>query len=462
MKKTYTHLMAAALTALLPTAASAQDTVTHTIFDGVTFYDGYRVQDFSAGVDSTEDVLHHYTYLYAKKLTDDVLNNIGQYVSLEVFVKACCDNYDRIGNINLALVPKGQATYSIDNVERIELGRFITPFMDKNKQPDTVPYAFSVHYLSLILRDADLRSKYDFWLEYELFGVPYAANTQIDGCEGRSDVFQGTLNIVTTTPALGQTTTDVLVPICIKSPEYTSKNLNNYGENSTDTIGKTTKTYTFTVPKDCSDAQIVLVTSNHGSNSGGEEYNRRWHYIYVDDELALTYKPGRPSCEPFRKYNTQANGIYNTTASDYISWQSFSNWCPGDAIDNRIIRLGAVKAGDHKVRISVPDAVFNGSQGYIPVSIFFQGVTDSELTTISEAPTMEHVADVSIQDGRLVLSVTDSDNVANVDLYDVQGKHLYHSATANDISLSSYPKGIYLVNIETADGIVETHKILKK
>ena len=56
-------------------------------------------------------------------------------------------------------------------------------------------------------------------------------------------------------------------------------------------------------------------------------------------------------------------------------WQSFSNWCPGDVIDNRIIRLGAMKAGEHSVKISVPEAVFPEQQGDIPVSMFFQGAS---------------------------------------------------------------------------------------
>lgn len=463
MRKTLATAMAmlAALSGFA-LSAKAQETVAHHIFDGVTFYDGYRVTDFSAGIDSTEGVLHHATYLYATKLSDEVLNNIGDTLRLNVWVKACCDNYDRIGNVNLALVPKGDTTYSIDNVSRIELGRFITPFMDKNKQPDTCPYTFSVDYLSLILRDADLRSRYDFWMEYELFGVPYAANTQITGCEGRNDVFQGTLDIVTSEPALPQTDTDVLVPIHIKGPNWRyDRGINNYNEACTDTLGKTTKTYTFTVPKDCADAQLVLVTSNHGAGNNGEEYNRRWHYVYVDGELELTYKPGRTSCEPFRQYNTQANGIYGTRKRSNFTWQSFSNWCPGDVIDNRIIYLGAFKAGQHSVRISVPDAVFSGSDGYIPVSVFFQGVTTGNISAIEEVKA-EDVATVSLNGERISLDVRDADALANVTLYNAQGQRLYTSATADDISLSSLPKGIYLVNVEMADGLVETHKMLYK
>ena len=176
----------------LTMAAEDNDTVKFKLFDAVTFYDGYL---YSKNPDSlvNDGVLRHSTSLYAVPLNDSILNNIGDSVWLKVYVQACCDNYDRIGNINLAFVPKGSTTYIADSVSRIELGRFITPFMDKNKKPDTVPYAYRVDYLSQILRDDSIRSKYDLWMEFELFGVPYAANQEITGCAGRSDVFKGTL-----------------------------------------------------------------------------------------------------------------------------------------------------------------------------------------------------------------------------------------------------------------------------
>ncbi|MDR1739283.1 MAG: T9SS type A sorting domain-containing protein, partial [Bacteroidales bacterium] len=54
---------------------------------------------------------------------------------------------------------------------------------------------------------------------------------------------------------------------------------------------------------------------------------------------------------------------------------SFSNWCPGDVIDNRIIKLGALQAGEYKFTIEVPDAVFRNGEGYFPLSLYFQGKT---------------------------------------------------------------------------------------
>ena len=452
-------LMAGAFSLLATTSVTAEERDTLTLFDDVTFYDGYQLTN---NPDSAlqDGILRHRTSLYAVKMTDDQLNMIGDSLEMHVSVRACCDNYDRIGNINLAFVPKGQDTYVPDSVKRIEIGRFITPFMNMNKNPKVVPYEYQIPYLSYIFRDADLRSKYDFWVEYELFGVPYAANTQVAGCSGRSDVFKGTLKFSSKKENQNVTTDkDVLVPIVIKNPEYMGvMNLNNYKETATDTLGLTTKTYYYDVPKDVESGMLVIVTSNHGANSGGEEYNRRWHFVYVDDELLLGYKPGRTSCEPFRKYNTQSNGIYGIFKKSDATWQSFSNWCPGDVIDNRILALGQVKAGQHKVRISVPDAEFVDSQGDIPVSIFFQGLTEGSVTGI-DTPTTEQKQLVGLLFSGNTLNANSTEGIVSIELRDLQGKLLRQTECEKSISLAGCPAGIYLVSVELMNGIVETHKV---
>ncbi len=446
-----------AVAAAMPASAEVRDTIT--LFDDVTFYDGYQLKN---NPDSAlqDGILRHRTSLYAVKMTESQLDQIGDSLEMHVSVRACCDNYDRIGNLNLAFVPKGSLTYEPDSVARIELGRFITPFMNMNKTPDVVPYEYKVPYLSYLFRDEALRSEYDFWVEYELFGVPYAANEQVTGCAGRSDVFKGTLKLSSLKNNQGVLTDkDVLVPIVIKNPEYLSlKNLNNYTETATDTLGKTTKTYLFDVPKDVETGMLVVVTSNHGSNDNGEEYNRRWHYVYVDDELMLTYKPGRTSCEPFRKYNTMPNGIYGIFRRSDATWQSFSNWCPGDVIDNRIIALGAVKAGRHAVRISVPDAVFADGQGDIPVSIFFQGLTEGNVTGVENVQAeAKPLVDFRIE-GNTFAAVS-QEGITSIELRDLQGKLIRQADCSKTISLSGCVPGVYLVSVELMNGVVETHKV---
>lgn len=446
----------------MPVGVSAQGETSIVLYYEEVFYDGYGELDMSR-YDQRPEILRHRNSLYAVKLTDEQMDAFGDVTDMKVTIGALCDNYDRIGNINIAFVPKGRESYTIDDADvmRSELGRFVTPFMDKNKQPDHVPYEFSLDNIGYLMHDTGMREKYDFWIEFELFGIPYAANTQITGCADRNDVFSGTLEFVTSSPAMEPTDKDVFIPIRMKNPEFDGRyNLNNYKETATDELGKTIKSYYFTLDKDVSDGLLCLITSNHGANSGGEEYNRRWHYVYVDDELVLTYKPGRNSCEPFRKYNTQYNGIYGPMRKSERTWQSFSNWCPGDVIDNRIIRLGQFGKGDHKITISVPDAVFNGQQGDIPVSIYFHGLTEGQLpgfTSIAD-PMIEQNVDFVVSDGHVVIN-TDL-NVVGLELYDVAGRFLYSDwdEGLSDVDVTPYPAGIYLVNVYLDNGYVVTHR----
>lgn len=436
-------------------AARGETTNTIEIFEGAVFYDGYQMEK-NPDKDSDDGILRHSCSLYSLPLTDEQLDRIGNELKLHVDVQALCDNYDRIGNVNIAFVEKGQETYDTQNTPRIEIGRFITPFMNKNKEPDTVPYEYDIDYLSPMFRDQDLRSRYDYWIELEIFGVPYAANKEISGCKNRSDVFKGFARFETSEPAEASEGT-VLIPIVMKKPEYIGHNLNNYSEEGTDTIGKCTKTYIFDLPEDVSHAKIILISSNHGSNYGGEEYKRRDHYIYVDDILALSYKPGRESCEPFRKYNTQGNGIYGSGPMSNLEWQSFSNWCPGDVIDNRIIELGDIFKGEHKIRISVPKARFVGKQGDFPISMYLiAGEYDG--SGVNGISTDTDKISIDIKGG--ILSAKSDEEITDIEVYSISGVLLCSTTGADTIDLSTVPAGVYLVNINLASGPSYTRKIL--
>jgi len=326
------------------------------------FYDGYATlspEPVPAGVKRLRnDLLTH-------QLTDVELAGIQNTLHVEVVIGALCDNYDRIGSVALAFVPKGQSKYTPEDVDRIEVGRYITPFMDRNRQPDEVSYEYDVDGLVPVLHDAELRAQFDLWFELELFGVPYAANDEVAGCANRSDVFRGTLRLTSDSSATAPLF-DELTPLLYK------ETFNDYQRGASDMTGTTRKTVPFTLAAATVDTELVLITSNHGANSGGEEYSRREHFVYVDGELELMYKPGRTSCEPFRQFNTQANGIYGSSPRSDSDWQSFSNWCPGAAIDTRIVPLGPRAAGAHEFVIDVPDAEFAGDEGNIPLSLYVQ------------------------------------------------------------------------------------------
>ncbi|MGH1348330.1 MAG: peptide-N-glycosidase F-related protein [Nannocystales bacterium] len=332
------------------------------LMDSVVFYDGYAE---TVDEPTAKGIIRINNAVQTIRLTEAQLDLIQPNLEAQVLIGALCDNYDRLGSVNLALTPKGLDTYEPSEVDRIEVGRFVTPFMDMNRQPDTVRYNWDIDEVAAILTDPALREAHDFWFELEVFGVPYAANTEISGCEGRNDVFRGWLGLHTSSSdePLGFTT---FMPLAMQAA------FNNYQEDASDALGTTTKTIEFELENDTEYAQLVLITSNHGANAGGEEYIRREHFVTLDGRPALEYTPGRDTCEPFREVNTQGNGIYGPSPMTDEEWQSFSNWCPGDVIDTRIIEWGALPAGLHTFVIDVPDAEFADAQGNFPLSLYLQ------------------------------------------------------------------------------------------
>lgn len=427
--------------------ATAQNTIR--VLDSILYFDGYAATVTTPAPPA--GVIRHRNDLYARKLTAAELQSIGYKMHMKVTVKAACDNYDRIGNVNMALVPKGATTYNPDSVKRIELGRYITPFMNKNYQPTSVPYDFDIENVSLLLKETSIIANYDIWIELELFGVPYAANTQVAGCAGRNDVFYGSVEFTTTSTPIPTQSNNVLIPLNFK------KNLNNYQAAATDTIGKTTRTINFNVPNNLTDAALFLITSNHGANSGGEEYNRRNHYVYFDNTLKLTYKPGRISCEPFRQYNTQGNGIYGSSARTDAQWQSFSNWCPGDVITTRRIDLGAVAAGNHSFMITVPDAVFANGEGYFPVSLYLQGKTSGTLGTTEIIRAVDGLKIYPNPAGNEVaVEMKQGSRMEGITLLNTLGAVVYQNnnpaSNRETIRVQQLPAGLYLLQVRTSNG----------
>ena len=419
------------------------------VFDNVLFYDGY------AGLvneSTSPGVIRLRNDLFTIKLTQSQLQSVGSTLQLNITIYAACDNYDRIGNVNLVLVPKGDASYNTSTAKKIELGRFITPFMNMNLSPNEVPYTFNVDNVAKILKDSAINVDYDFWVEFEVFGVPYAAQTQVAGCSGRNDVFYGMLDFVTNTDTTIPNDT-FLLNLNFK------KDLNNYQAGATDVIGQTIRTINYSLPQAINNAKYTLITSNHGSNSGGEEYNRRLHHIYHDDVSVLNYTPGELTCEPYRVYNTQANGIYGTTPRSPAQWQSFSNWCPGAVIPIRTINLANLASGNHSFKIEVPTAVFTGGQGYIPVSLYLQG----QNTVLDVNGFNIYSYDIYPNPTVDFINVSATEIIKSYQLVDVQGKVLFSKAyndTNLKLDISNQPKGVYFLRMSFDKG-TNTEKIIK-
>ncbi len=357
-------LLVSALVGLAAVGAQAQNVIP--VISGAVYYDGYNSKVFDAHLN--DGILRHSNALYARRLTLQERQAVADSASLRVTIGALCDNYDRLGAVNLAFVPKGAEAYSPDSVQRIELGRFITPFMDKNKLPGKVEYNFAPPGLASLLRTTP--DSLDLWMELDIFGVPYAANKEIAGCDGRNDVFLGSLDILSHGVRSKEPRARKVTPIYIRRSFALGGNLNNYSQPGTDTLGLTTRTFHYNVTNPIDSATVVLLISNHGANRDGEEYNRREHLVYVDGELRLKFRPGRTSCEPFRARNTQGNGIYGRETHEPEWWQEWNNWCPGAEIPMHTIPVGPLAPGVHAITIRVPEAVFPEKQGDFPTSIY--------------------------------------------------------------------------------------------
>lgn len=387
---------------------------------------------------------------YTKKMTDVELNSFGNQVTMNISVGALCDNYDRLAHVFLAFVPKGATTYDSNVVKKIELGRFITPFMNKNVSPTSVPYSFEVNNLGSVFRDVTLRAQYDFWIEFSILGVPYAAQTQVAGCSGRIDTFKGSLTFVTDSNPSIPATNNFLLPMS------TIKSFNNYG--GTDEQGETMRILSFALNNTVNNANFYVITSNHGANSGGEEYVRRQHYVYLNDLQIFTYKPGGKSCEPYRQFNTQGNGIYGSSPQSASWWTGWNNWCPGDAVPIRKINVGNLPPGNHALTIHVPDAEFIGQQGDFPLSVYLQGDVSGILGT----------KDISVTDVKIypnpvsnMVKVSSSKKVAEIEIYSIDGRFIKRS-NGSELDIHELSAGVYLLKITFIDGLSLKHKIIKK
>jgi hypothetical protein len=394
-------------------AISVQGQQSHLIpiFDTVLFYDNnisLTNSTLQGIIQPLPEGVHRLsTSVVTTKLSEATLSLLSGSMWMNVALGAACDDFDRIGRVNLAFVPKDSTNAYLQGkqIQRTEIARFITPFLNKNVQPTNVPYVFQISHLQHIFQDKNLRDTFDFWIELNIGGNPYSAGASggVQGCAGRLDVFYGSLNFFTT-----PTSTDVLETDNVFIPLFSNARFNNFETGASDTLGKTIRSTTFTVKENLTDAQLVLIISNHGSNTCkdsngntypcGEEYNRRQHFVYFNGAEVPSFLPGRTSCEPFRIYNTLGNNIYGGGGNHGPSrsdenWQSRSNWCPGDVIDIRIINVGALSAGEHTFKIEVPDAVFpvgdpGSFRGNFPLTLFFQGKTSGTLNQNPERLTV--------------------------------------------------------------------------
>lgn len=460
MKKTLLSLFAF----LLGFSAIAQEfPYTVQLYDDAVFYGmyvGLVDEPVPAGL------IRHSNSSYATKLTQEQLDSFGNTLTMTVTMKPLCDNYDRIGNVNLALVPAGQDTYTYNDplVKRIEIGRFITPFMDMHvDDPGEVPYTFEIDNVTQIFHDPAIVAEYDIWIELEMFGHQGGpgqggAAVEIPGCADRIDVYMGSLEFVSGYNPQLELGANHLVPLAAKYE------LKNYTLDGTDELGETVKTITFTLDNDVPNAKLYLITSNHGAQ---EEFIRRWHFVDFDGEEVLEYRPGGVSCVPYSYYNTQPNCIYINCVTgvprpDTNSAWSWNNWCPGNKIPTRVIELGDLEAGEHTFKIEVPSAQFldgegNPGNGYFPMSVYLQGYEETlgseDFDTAAFNIFPNPVTDI--------VTINASGPVRAIKVTNMLGQ-VVMTSDKTEVDMSQLQNGVYMVEIQLDNNKTAVKRVVKK
>lgn len=442
--------------------AAAQDPYTLTVFDDAVYYGMYE------GTVSTpvpEGAIRNRNWSYGKKLTEDQIAAIGNRLTINVLAEALCDDYDRIGNVNLAFVPRNSTSYVYEEVQRIEIGRFITPFMNNlTRTPTQVPYTFEADNIAKLLHDTSISADFDFWIELEIYG--YQGGVGQGGaaadfptiCGTRNDVYKGSLELVSENDATVTQGENYFKWLSYKFElkDYVQATETNNAGQGTDVLGETVRTINFSFEEEVPNAKFYVVMSNHGSAANGEEYRNRLHYIYLDNTELLNYRPGQ-NCEQFRVYNTMGNGVYGAGTRTENYWLGRA-WCPGARIETRIVDLGTLAAGEHSFKMDVPAALFSGNDGYFPMSVYVQGYSETSLGTdavqanaVSIYPNpVNNIATIDAK-GQVVKTVQVVNTLGQVVL----------QATTNIINLSNMQNGIYIVKVQFDNNQVITKKIVK-
>ena len=416
------------------------------LYNKIVFYNGYGTLDTSP---TPAGITRLANSRYIKKLESTDFAQMLNTLSMKVTIYPLCDNYDRIGSVLLTIVPTGTIVDKNLTNKSIEIGRFITPFMDMNKTPNEVTYQYDLNHLMGMFKDPNFLQNNDIWVEFSLFGTPGAAQKEIQGCAGRNDVFEGSLVFETTG---GTNTTPNFLPkrLCSK--------INMNSTNNSDYAGTAGRIVYFANTAVLKNANIQLITSAHGAGQGGEEYVRRDHFVSFDQQQVLTYKPGGKSCEPYRIYNTQANGIYGSSAKSATWWEGWNNWCPGDKIPNILINLGDIQPGNHSFAITVPSGQFVSSNDKIIVSAFLYS-EDNEVLTNDDFEVVSY--NIYPNPATNIITIESSKAVKQLTVFNTNGKKVLQAYT-NNLNVSTLPNQVYLLEILLENGQKIVEKIIKQ
>lgn len=111
------------------------------------------------------------------------------------------------------------------------------------------------------------------------------------------------------------------------------------------------------IPEGIKDLTLRYISTGHGGWGGGDEFNKKMNYIFVDGKQIYSYIPWRDDCGMYRKYNPASGNFPNgMSSSDY----SRSGWCPGSTSVPVDIPLN-LKPGRHRISVYIPQGKPEGT-----------------------------------------------------------------------------------------------------
>lgn len=120
----------------------------------------------------------------------------------------------------------------------------------------------------------------------------------------------------------------------------------------------------FELPPGASKVKLYYLTTGHGGHASGDEFVKRENILFLDEHEIKRFTPWRDDCASFRRFNPSsgtwpAKDIFPESSSTErvaSSDLSRSNWCPGSDVSPEVIALPDLAAGQHSLRIAIPDA----------------------------------------------------------------------------------------------------------
>ena len=144
------------------------------------------------------------------------------------------------------------------------------------------------------------------------------------------------------------------------------------GQTYPDIFSRRDITIPFTIPVKAKNIRLKYIVTGHGGHSGGDEFVQRENILSVDGAVIHRFIPWRNDCASFRRFNPTSGVWLKKRKIAYISEEgraekeieepiassdlSRSNWCPGSDVPPAIIPLDDIKAGEHTLTISIPQA----------------------------------------------------------------------------------------------------------